>query len=717
MLVQVLQNAALLGFAALGLHVIWRHRPFADSLLGQCVIGLNFGFVTFMVIAAPVEVEGGAIIDARAGPVIVAGIVGGPVAASVAAILGAIARGYVGGSFVLSAVVAFLLYALVGALLWQRSFVRQLGDGVSWRRILAGTLLSIIAAALVYFVIQPRSLAQDWLLNVFPLIVLANGLSIALMGYLASATLASADQRTELQQAFETLNTAKKAGGISLWTYDPKTKAFTWDDAHRAMHGSYDDDGSGCLEAWARRIHPEDVADWRDMFEAALCGRATFDVSYRLDHPDGRQRTLKTNGVAVRDSASGPPVRLVGATVDLTPLVEKERELAENREIALQAQRLEAIGKLTGGVAHDFNNLLTVILGNIELAREQVADADVLQCLAQSEQATLRGAELVKSMLSFARQAALQPDVFNLNTVLKELQSWVNRTLPESIEVRASLEDGLWPVYVDRSAFETALLNLILNAQDAMEGCGTLELSTSNVEIEHDDPESATRDLDPGPYVQLAVTDDGRGISPDILHRVFDPFFSTKGVGAGSGLGLSMVQGFVKQSGGSVGVQSTPGEGATFRLYFPARTSPDRPAPTTGYDPAQDGRLSAKVLLVEDESDVRKVMAKSLRSVGYSVIEAASGDEALAAFGDGALFHVVVTDIVMPGSLQGPALAQKIRSVRPSIPVIFMSGYGGDAQIRGSGLSPSDTRLIKPVQRAELIRTIESALPKAAQTS
>ncbi len=710
MFVQMLQNAALIALSAIGLHLIWQKRELADTYRGAVLIGLTFGIVTLLVTITPIALPDGATIDARAGPVIVAGIVGGPVSTAVAAAFGSTGRAMVGGSFALPAVFALLLYGIAGAALWHRNFRGSLGHMFGPRRIIAGIGLSLVAAALMYYVIQPQDLAERWLRHDLPLIWIANILAVGLTGYVAKLAIHSAESRVELEKTLQTLTLAKKSGRIGIWTFDPRSGVVEWDDVNKEMHQISVAGYRGRFEDWARVVHPEDLPRVSLEFEEALKGNREFDTTYRVCAADGTIHHLKGTAIVLRNG-SGAPYRVVGANLDLTPIVEKDRELAHNRDIAEQAQKLDAVGKLTGGMAHDFNNLLTVILGNIELAEKMTEDPALIDCLKEARSATDRGADLIKNMLAFARKARLSPEVLDLNAVIRESQTWMTRTLPESISIEVSLLAGLWPIAADRSALETALLNLLLNAKDAVEGKGRLTIETSNVRIDEAYNASRGEDLEVGRYVMLAVSDSGHGIAADDLPRVFDPFFTTKDVGEGTGLGLSMVQGFMKQSGGSIRVYSEPGQGTTFKLYFPISGTPagQAAAPLARREPDSAG---ATLLLVEDDENVRRVLARTLRLAGYTVQEAVNGDEGLKLYGDGSGYDLVVTDIVMPGELQGPALAKAIRKIRSDARIVFMSGYANEAQVHGNGLRPDDVRLTKPVQRAVLLEEIARCLAR-----
>ncbi|WP_299934679.1 response regulator [uncultured Pelagimonas sp.] len=402
---------------------------------------------------------------------------------------------------------------------------------------------------------------------------------------------------------------------------------------------------------------------------------------------------------------------LIRANVaDISKRLEDQRQQELLQTQLAASQRLETIGQLTGGVAHDFNNLLAVTLGNLELLQDEKDDEKRAQHLDACIHATLRGADLTRSMLSYARRAPLQPQVVDLNKLVRDTKNWAGRTLPSHIDVETSLLARLWPVEVDPGLAESALLNLILNARDAMPENGKLTIETANVRIDQTYIDSRNEKLDPGRYVMVAVSDTGDGIEDTTLERIFDPFFTTKPAGSGSGLGLPMVLGFMRQSGGTVQVYSELGVGTTFKLYFPAVTkditeSDPNTAPTSNN--AQTGK---RILLAEDEAAVLEVLTSMLQTAGYAVTTAASGDRAKELFEADPRFDLLLTDIVMPGHIKGTTLAKELRALDPSLPVIFMSGYAAEATVHGNGLRPEDIRLMKPVRRRDLLDAVAKAM-------
>jgi len=403
----------------------------------------------------------------------------------------------------------------------------------------------------------------------------------------------------------------------------------------------------------------------------------------------------------------GRPVMTPSGEVELEGILIEVTEKHAAEEALIQSQRLDAVGQLTGGVAHDFNNLLAVILGNLEILKDELNEQQQSEFVDAAITATLRGADLTKNMLSFARQARLAPSVFDLNDSIVGVQNWINRTLPENISIRTRLDLDLWKIEVDHGSTESLILNLLLNARDAMPQGGKLTIETSNKVVGSDLVEAPNETLQQGKYVVLSVTDTGHGIPKEIADRIFEPFFTTKAVGTGSGLGLSMIQGFIKQSGGTVHVYSEEGIGTTFRVYFKAKTDSqsikmevDSPVSTLPFQ-------GVKVLLAEDEAEVAKIIATTLEKQGCLVTVAESGDKALSVFLADPNFDLLLTDIVMPGELMGTHLAKAIRTIQHDLPVIFMSGYANEALVHGNGLRPEDIRLSKPISRSDLLQSIE----------
>ncbi len=391
------------------------------------------------------------------------------------------------------------------------------------------------------------------------------------------------------------------------------------------------------------------------------------------------------------------------------------REASSANERLARVQRLESLGQLTGGVAHDFNNLLTVILGNAEVLAEQLPAPGTAHGLATMiGSAAQRGADLTQRLLAFARRQPLAPVPLDLNQLLSGLLPLLRRSLGEAVEIVVEPGASLWPTRVDPGQLENVLINLGLNARDAMPHGGRLTLHTANLSLDAAAAAAIGDELPPGDHVSLSVSDTGSGIAPEHLHRVFEPFFTTKETGRGTGLGLSTVYGFVKQSGGHVTLQSLPGAGTTVRILLP-RWSGSEPAavPEHAADqlPTGTGQL---ILLVEDEPLVRGFARAQLDHLGYRVLEAADGHAALALLRGVPDIALLLTDMVMPGGMSGSDVAEQARAWRPELPVLFTTGYTAPELMPCARLGPGVRILGKPYRRAELAQMVHAALARAS---
>ncbi|MEX0693775.1 MAG: ATP-binding protein [Rhodospirillales bacterium] len=388
-----------------------------------------------------------------------------------------------------------------------------------------------------------------------------------------------------------------------------------------------------------------------------------------------------------------------------------EQRLLEHQ--ARNAQRLEAIGQLTGGIAHDFNNLLTVILGNAEaLSKRETADEMTKKLASIMLHAAKRGADLTSRLLSFARRQPLDPRPSNIARIVAGMEHLLGRTLSENIELNFDIAEGLWPAQVDAAQLEASILNLCINARDAMPGGGFLTVEARNTHLDED---YAARQIEvrPGDYVLVAVTDNGTGMDEETAAKAFDPFFTTKEVGQGTGLGLSMAFGFVKQSDGHIRIYSELGQGTTVRLYLPRASDETLDVDTDNHEVpgAADG---ARILLVEDDDLVREHVSTQLDLLGYAVTVAVNGPEAMAILEGGAPFDLLFTDVVMPGGMNGKELADRAKALRPGLPVLFTSGYAESAIVHQGRLDEGILLLTKPYTLSELAGKIVSALSSAA---
>ncbi|MAL93757.1 MAG: hybrid sensor histidine kinase/response regulator [Haliea sp.] len=504
-----------------------------------------------------------------------------------------------------------------------------------------------------------------------------------------------------LKVAEERFNLLASATNDVIWDWDFRTGKVWWNENLHTQFGHHPEQVEPGPESWSRRIHPDDQAAVLDSINAVINGSAMHWVhEYRFLHADGSPRIVVDRGVVTRDD-QGRAIRMLGSMIDIT-----EQRALEQR--VQQAQKMEAVGQLTGGVAHDFNNLLTVLIGNAERLAEDLAKDSPLQSLAALTLSTAeRGAELTNRLLAFARQQALQPRVLRLDQQIAGMEALLRRTLSESIAIEQISGDGLWSAEVDPGQFEVALLNLAINARDAMPRGGRLTLETANAWLD-EDYAAQHNEVTPGPYVRVSISDSGEGMPPDVLARAFEPFFTTKEVGQGSGLGLSMVFGFVKQSGGHIKLYSEVGEGTSVKLYFPRTDTtvevetPKEPQPLpTGHE---------HVLVVEDDQLVREHLVSQLQSLGYRVSSAGDGPAALEQLAATGEFDLLLTDVIMPGGLNGPELAERVRAQRPGLRVLYTSGYTENAIVHQGRLDAGVTLLGKPWRREELARKVREVL-------
>lgn len=454
---------------------------------------------------------------------------------------------------------------------------------------------------------------------------------------------------------------------------------------------------------WRSRIHPDDQAVVLASVQGLIDGDAIdWQSDYRFMDAEGNYRYVTDKGFVIRDD-DGTAIRMVGGIIDNT----EQRQTAER---LLQAQKMDAVGRLTGGVAHDFNNLLTVIMGNGEMLEEALAaNSDLRQLAEMIVTAAGRGAELTGRLLAFARRQPLEPHAVDVNELLTGMEGLLRRTLEAHIDIRMVLADGGCRTEVDPGQLESALLNLVINARDAMATGGRLTIETARTELD-DSYAEGSQEGKAGDYVMISVSDTGVGMPEDVSHRAFEPFFTTKAQGKGTGLGLSMVHGFIKQSGGHVRIYSEPGEGTTIRLYLPVLHADEALPARTPKDTALPEGGDAHILLVEDDPLVRQHVEAMLGSLGYRVSAASSGGEALDILNRQDDIALLFTDVIMPGEMNGPALAQRALQFKPGLKVLYTSGYTENAIVHHGRLDPGVLLLSKPYSRQELAGRIRKAL-------
>ncbi|WP_084697982.1 hybrid sensor histidine kinase/response regulator [Muricoccus aerilatus] len=452
-------------------------------------------------------------------------------------------------------------------------------------------------------------------------------------------------------------------------------------------------------------IHPDHLGRAAARLEALARGEALLHADNLYRHKNGSWRWVSWS------AASGEGlVSAVGRDVTA------ERDQAEALRLAedalRQAQKMEAVGQLTGGIAHDFNNLLAGIVGSLQMTRTRIAQgrlSEVERYLVAAEGAASRAAALTHRLLAFSRQQTLDPRPTQPNSRIREIEDLVNRTMGPGIEVRTLLDAGLWPTLCDANQLENALLNLCINARDAMPEGGRLTIETANAQV--DERTARGRGMAPGQYVTISVADTGQGMAPEVVSRAFEPFFTTKPIGKGTGLGLSMIYGFARQSGGHVAIHSEVGRGTTMRLYLPRHLGEAVEEGGT----ARMAELSRTgtgetVLVVDDEVTVRMLVVEVLEELGYTAIEAADGPTALEVLRSPARIDLLITDVGLPGGMNGRQVADAARVTRPGLNVLFITGYAENAVVGGENLEPGMHFLTKPFGIAALANRIRAIL-------
>jgi two-component system cell cycle sensor histidine kinase/response regulator CckA len=458
-----------------------------------------------------------------------------------------------------------------------------------------------------------------------------------------------------------------------------------------------------------QEIHPDDLQGVLKAANEARRSGVGRRIEYRMRRKDGEWIVLESTASAVRNAA-GTVEKLVIVNRDIS----ERRQLEEQLR---QSQRMDAIGRLSGGVAHDFNNLLGVIIGYTEVLQDQIKEGDTLRvCVDQVLEAGKRAASLTRQLLAFSRQQVLEPKVLLLNTVVFDMEKMLRRLIGEDVELSTGLDPKLGRVRADQGQIEQVIMNLAVNARDAMPEGGKLSIETSNVEMDEVFVRRYAYPVQPGAYILLTVTDTGTGMDNATKLRVFEPFFTTKEKDKGTGLGLSTVYGVVKQSGGYIDVDSTLGKGTTFRIYLP-RVHQD--VDVDGAQMSSSAALQGNetILLVEDEKSLRTLTRHLLERYGYVVLEAANGAEALTTSRQNTgTIHLLLTDIVMPG-ISGRALAQKLCKERADMKVVYMSGYTGQTIGGQTVLNPGAFFLQKPFTRESLAQKIREALEVSSGAS
>jgi len=508
----------------------------------------------------------------------------------------------------------------------------------------------------------------------------------------------------ELQETKASFEAAILASRQILYEWNLGDNHIRWSGETPALLG-YASDDLGGLDRFMRHVHPDDIAYVESEARREEEVGVSFNLEYRLRHKNGHYVNVSDSGVYLAGRA-GKGKRVVGFIADVT----LQKSAAESLR---HSDKMMAIGQLTGGIAHDFNNLLAIVRGNLELLAEDLAKDSKLHQRAQTAMSAAdRGAALTQRLLAFARKQPLEAQTSNLNRLIADMNDFLRRSLPAKIALETSLADDLWLTTIDPNGLESALLNLVLNARDAMPQGGRISIVTSNTRLD-DTFTAGLPEVKPGQYVMLTVSDDGFGMPAEVKQRVFDPFFTTKEAGRGSGLGLAMVYGFVKQSRGHIAVDSELGLGTTFQLYLPREDTVRAEGAQASRAVKNDRETGELVLIVEDNPDVRQLANSMLKNLGYRTLIAEDAGTALNVLAAQPSIDLLFTDIILPGGMNGVDLAKLAGERYPGLKILYTSGYTENANIHG--IAKESYLISKPYRKMDLARKLRQALEGSAE--
>ncbi len=510
-----------------------------------------------------------------------------------------------------------------------------------------------------------------------------------------------------LKESEARLARAQQIAHLGSWEWDIVENKVTWSEETARLYGFGDEDLGSHMERCLERIHPEDTEHVREALDAAARTGQPFTADHRVLLSDGTERCIHGLGEVLCDER-GLPLRIIGTVQDVTEARRAALALQRSEEQLRQSQKMEAVGRLAGGVAHDFNNMLTVIGGYSSMIVAQMDKADPLyKNVLEIQQASERAAALTNQLLAFSRKQVLQPRVLQLNGIVSGLGKMLHRLIGEDIELATALDPKLGHIKADPGQLEQVIINMAVNARDAMPQGGKLTISTANVVIDQA-TSFRNRSLLAGEYVMLAISDTGVGMTKEVQSHLFEPFFTTKGVGRGTGLGLATCYGIVSQSDGDIRVYSEPHRGTTFKVYLPRV---DAPAIAKANEAASDVLPAGNesVLIVEDDAAVRRLAVDILGKCGYRVREAFDGSEALSLIGASPPFDLMITDVIMP-RMSGRELFEQVKAATPHTKVLFMSGYTDDALAQHGVLEPGLWFIEKPFSPSRLARKAREVL-------
>ena len=511
---------------------------------------------------------------------------------------------------------------------------------------------------------------------------------------------------TEQKSAKSNLTRAQKMVHIGSWEFDLIRKKLHWSAEIFNIFEIEEHGFAVTYEAFMQVVHPDDREMVNNAYEVSLINRQSYEIEHRLLMNDGRIKIVKEQCETYYDE-NGTPLRSIGVVHDITHKKHTEEALR-------RSQKMDAVGQLTGGIAHDFNNIMGIILGNVELLELQdIQDEKITKRLEPIKKSAERAVNLTRQLLSFSRRKSDQLSATNINDQLNEMKSLIVHSITPEIEVAYQFGDALWTTKIDPGDFQDAVLNIVINARDAMDRCGHLTIESTNCHLDEKYC-SHNPEVKQGDYVQLIISDNGKGMSQQQQERIFEPFYTTKAEGSGTGLGLAMVFGFVERSKGHIKVYSEIGIGTTFRIYFPR----DYRAAELASEISEDNNEyvlqgNETVLVVDDEEGLRELAQDTLEYLGYKVLVSKNGKKALQVLEENPDINLLFSDVVMPGGINGYELAEQAADLYPQLKILLTSGYTQKAVARNGQAKFASNLLSKPYSRQELAKQIRAMLREA----
>ena len=682
----------------------WKRGTNAGALLQ----GALFGCAAAIGMLRPFVLGPGLIFDGRSAMISLSGLFFGPLAAATACLATVPLRIWQGGAGVHMGVAVILCSAAIGAICHRAR--RETQGPISVRKLYAFGI-AVHLAMLAMTTLLPDGSRLPVFRHIAMPVMLIYPLATVLIGKILSDQAEQDRLLASLKEERERLAGILKGTHAGTWEWNVQTGELKLNERWAEIVGTtLPEISPTTIETWVRFAHPEDLKASDELLQRHFRGELDYyEIELRMKHVRGEWVWVLDRGRVTSWTADGKPLMMMGTHQDITERKEAEAERIRLHADLLQAQKMESVGRLAGGVAHDFNNILTVILGHAEVALAQTRPETPLHGdLLEIRRAAERSADLTRQLLAFARKQTVAPKLLDLNETVGGMVPMLKRLIGEGVGLEWRPAADAPKVRMDPSQLDQILVNLCANSRDAIGGVGTIAIGTETTEVKEEDAWDGG-DRAPGKYAALTVADTGKGMDREALEHLFEPFYTTKGVGEGTGLGLATIYGIVKQNGGHVRVESMPGAGTTFRIFLPLRdglaeTAAERPGPV----PAARGHET--VLLVEDEPSILRLAKGLVQAHGYEVLAAGSPAEALRLAKERAgAIHLLMTDVVMP-EMNGRDLARALKATHPEIKCLFMSGYTADVIAENGVLHEGVHFIQKPFSGDELAAGIRAAL-------